>query len=193
VPNAVIDTSGQVGGSARRRREMESGVDGIREQPRISINWNTACIPRMDCHRIAKAVCPSGTRESGELSADRQSGISGQGAVRILSVGSGKSVALMTAALRRGSNRLIVQVPNYASLSGISGDHHFRLAMLHEDLSGAELTSLSQYIRRRWPQTRILVVCREANLPEDPLYDERIIPGASPERVAAAIEGLCCS
>jgi hypothetical protein len=48
----------------------------------------------------------------------------------------------------------------------------------------------AEHIRRRWPDAQILLVGPEAEVPEDPLYDERIPPGLEAAELLAAMERL---
>jgi hypothetical protein len=66
----------------------------------------------------------------------------------------------------------------------------FDIAILHDTLTQCEVRKASEYTRRRWPRAKILVISVEAEILDDPLYDEWMAPGLSPEFLLAMIAQL---
>lgn len=64
------------------------------------------------------------------------------------------------------------------------------MVVLHNTLSEQELEEISQFIRRQWPEARILVVRYGEGFLDGALYDERLTPGANAEMLHAAIDRL---
>ena len=64
------------------------------------------------------------------------------------------------------------------------------IAVLHQTLSEKELMEASHFVRKRWPLARILIIRAEEWRIEDALYDDRVVPGADPETLLAAVERL---
>jgi hypothetical protein len=64
------------------------------------------------------------------------------------------------------------------------------IAILHHTLTRLETQTSSEYIRRRWPGAKILVISAEIDILDDPLYDEWAPPNQSPEMLLATIEQL---
>lgn len=62
------------------------------------------------------------------------------------------------------------------------------VAILHGTLSAAEMRSCSVYIRHHWPSAGILLIHADADILDDPMYDERIEPNSSPEKLLNVIE-----
>jgi hypothetical protein len=65
-----------------------------------------------------------------------------------------------------------------------------RVAILHDTLHLRDLIESSQYIRRLWPDAKILIVRSEVWCIDDHLYDDRITPGVNPEILLAAVDRL---
>jgi hypothetical protein len=72
----------------------------------------------------------------------------------------------------------------------IPQQNDFDIAILHHTLSRLEVRNTSEYIRRRWPHAKILVISAEMDFLDDPLYDEWVPPGQSPGALLAMIEQL---
>lgn len=64
------------------------------------------------------------------------------------------------------------------------------VAVLHHSLSLDELNDAAQFIRRRWPAARILLIRPEEWWIDDALYDERLVPDSNPELLLSAVERL---
>jgi hypothetical protein len=100
--------------------------------------------------------------------------------------------AIRDAFLVRGRCRLSV-VTSYRDLFNIPKQQSFELAILHEMLSIGEFRDSSAHIRRTWPYAKILVICEEAEVLDDPLYDDWIAPSDPPDVLLAVIERLIVS
>jgi hypothetical protein len=61
---------------------------------------------------------------------------------------------------------------------------------LQATLSPGDLQAAARLIRERWPRARILIIREEAWCIEDALYDERVSPGAHPEVLLTAVNGI---
>jgi hypothetical protein len=66
----------------------------------------------------------------------------------------------------------------------------FELVIIQQMSSLHEFLDSSAYIRRTWPCAKILVICAEAEVLDDPLYDEWIAPSDPPGVLLATIERL---
>jgi hypothetical protein len=90
-----------------------------------------------------------------------------------------------------GRSRLAV-VANYLDLCSLSlrDPAQLQVAILDVSFSDRELRRRAEYIRRRWPEAAVLLVCDECDRLDDPLYDERLPSGINPEELAAVIERL---
>ena len=113
--------------------------------------------------------------------------------LRVLAVGSKESWDLVRDALlfRRRSDLLVAS--NYWELCSLRVGEAEQVSVAVIDLcaSDRELRRrTAEHIRRRWPDAQILLVGPEAEVPEDPLYDERIPPGLEAAELLAAMERL---
>ncbi len=112
--------------------------------------------------------------------------------LHVLSIGSADSCnAIRDALLERGHCRVSVAT-NYRELFAIPRREVFEIAILHHITSPLECRASSEYIRRTWPCAKILVICAraEAELLDDPLYDECIATNPSRDALLAAIEQI---
>ena len=113
--------------------------------------------------------------------------------LRVLAVGSEKSRGLVRDALlfRRRSHLLVAS--NYWELCSLWAGEAEEVSVAVIDLytSDRELRRrTAEHIRWRWPDAQILLVGPEGEVPEDPLYDERILPGLDAAELLAAMERL---
>jgi hypothetical protein len=90
-----------------------------------------------------------------------------------------------------GRSRLAVAA-NYWVLCSLSlrDAAQFQVAILDVSFSDRELRRRAEYIRRRWADAAVLLVCDDGVRLDDPLYDERMPSGINPEELAAVIERL---
>lgn len=110
--------------------------------------------------------------------------------LHVLFVGSADSIdAIRDALLPRGHSHLTLAT-DYCDLLAIPMQESFEIAILHHMISEVEFRTFSEYIRRRWPYAKILVTCSSPEFLDDPLYDDWIPPGYSPEVLLATIERL---
>ena len=115
------------------------------------------------------------------------------GMLRILTVGSKELRELVRDALpfRRHSHLLVAN--DYWELCSLRVGEAEQVSVAVIDLftSDRELRRrTAEHIRRRWPNAQILLVGPEAEVPEDPLYDDRIPPGLEAAELLAAMERL---
>ena len=113
--------------------------------------------------------------------------------LRVLAVGSKESRDLVRDALlfRRRSHLLVAS--NYWELCSLWDGEAQQVSVAVIDLctSDRELRRrTAEHIRRRWPDAQILLVGPEAEVPEDPLYDERIPPTLEAAELLVAMERL---
>ena len=112
------------------------------------------------------------------------------GTIHVLSVGPvDRGCLVHDALLRRVHTRLSI-TPDYRRLWMLSKQESFHVAVLHNALSQLELEEISQLIRRKWPQARILVIRYGEGFLDDALYDERLTPAAPVEMLYATIDRL---
>ena len=110
--------------------------------------------------------------------------------LRILAIGSADSLnAVRDGLLQRNGYRLTIATSN-AELNAISIHEKYDLAILDQTLSHPELRDASEYIRRKWPNAKILVICAEPEALDDPLYDERALPDLSAKMLLAIIDAV---
>jgi len=114
------------------------------------------------------------------------------GTLRVLAVGSKDALDLVRNALRfRRSSHLLV-ASNYWELCSLSIGEAVQVsvAVIEVSNSDRDLLRTAVHIRRRWPEARILLMGREPEDLEDPLYDERIPPGIEAAELLPAVERL---
>jgi hypothetical protein len=112
--------------------------------------------------------------------------------LRVLAVGSRESSDLVRHALRLRPHSHLLVASNYWELCSLSVREAKQVSIAVVDLrdSEREVLRAAEQIRRRWPEAQILLMGPETNLPEDPLYDERISPGLKAAELLAAMERL---
>jgi hypothetical protein len=97
--------------------------------------------------------------------------------------------AIRDAFLQRGRCRLSVRT-SYSELFNIPKQESFQIAIIHEMLSLSEFRDSSAHIRRTWPCAKIVVICADAEVLDDPLYDDWIALSDPPDVLLATIERL---
>ena len=113
--------------------------------------------------------------------------------LRVLAVGSKESRDLVRDALLFHRRSQLLVASNYWELCSLWGGEAEQVSVAVIDLctSDRELRRrTAEHIRRRWPAAQILLVGPEAEVLEDPLYDERIPPGSQAAELLAAMERL---
>jgi hypothetical protein len=91
--------------------------------------------------------------------------------------------------LRRVRCRISVAA-SYRELFDISRQESFEIAIIHQMPSLREFCESSAYVRRTWPRAKILVICADAEVLDDPLYDDWVAPNHSPDVLQATLERL---
>ena len=91
--------------------------------------------------------------------------------------------------LQRGGFRLSVAM-SYRELFDIPRQESFEVAIIHQLPSLREFSESSAYVRRTWPCAKIVVICADAEVLDDPLYDDWVAPNHSPDVLMATIERL---
>jgi hypothetical protein len=79
---------------------------------------------------------------------------------------------------------------SYRELFRFPKRESFDVVILHQMLSVSEFYDSCAYIRRTWPCAKILAICPEADVLDDPLYDDWVAPSHSPDLLLATIEQL---
>lgn len=81
---------------------------------------------------------------------------------------------------------------SYWDLCPLSLQHHgeFQVAVLDVSTSAGELRRSAEYIRRRWPDTAILLIADIAGVLDDPLYDHRVPSSIEPCELLSVLDGL---
>jgi hypothetical protein len=100
--------------------------------------------------------------------------------------------AVRDALLQRGYCHLFLGA-DYRDLFAIPREQRPEVAILHDMASSLEINASSEYIRRTWPGTKILVICARNEIPDDPLYDEWLALSPSQEMLLAMIEQLAAA
>jgi hypothetical protein len=62
------------------------------------------------------------------------------------------------------------------------------VAVLHDSFAPRDLRYAAEYIRRRWPNAVILVIGKQVEQLDDPLYDDKASSGVSIEELMSMIE-----
>jgi hypothetical protein len=130
--------------------------------------------------------------KNGEHSAASLGGVKmwGTKSTRVISVGPIERGCVVHEALRQRPDTHLSITPDYRRLWTIPKQERFQVVVLHNTLSERELEEISQFVRRQWPEARILVIRYGEEFLDDALYDERLMPGANAEMLHAAIDRL---
>lgn len=108
----------------------------------------------------------------------------------VVSVGSRESSDLIRDLLLVRTRCQLFVAADAEGLSAILASGRLDVAILHNTLSAAEMRSCSVYIRHHWPSAQILLLREDADVLDDPMYDERIAPDSSSKELLAIIERL---
>ena len=112
--------------------------------------------------------------------------------LKVLSVGLNQSATLVRdALLLRPGSRLWVAT-SYWDLCSLSLQHHgeFQVAVLGVSTSARELRRGAEYIRRKWPDTAVLLIADSSLALADPLYDQRVPSRIEPDDLLMMIDRL---
>lgn len=110
--------------------------------------------------------------------------------LHVLSIGSVDSNGLVRDILLSRTGCQLLVATCVWDLSGLLTSGKIDVAILHSTLSPGELRSCAVYIRHHWPETKILLVHEQAEILDDPMYDERIPPESSAKGLFTMIERL---
>lgn len=110
--------------------------------------------------------------------------------LHVLCVGSENSCnTIRDAVLVTGHCRLST-AKDCRDLFAVPKRESFEIAILHHSLSLRDFRDSSEYIRRTWPDAKILAICVNPEVLDDPLYDDWIAPSRSLNALIATIERL---
>jgi hypothetical protein len=110
--------------------------------------------------------------------------------LHVLSIGSEDSCSSVRGALLQRHNCRLSIVTSLWDTYAIPQEDRLDIAILQHTLSRLEVRNASEYIRRRWPGAKILVIRPETGDLDDPLYDEWVPPDLSATVLLAVIEQL---
>jgi hypothetical protein len=85
---------------------------------------------------------------------------------------------------------VLVAVPGYRNLYSTATHGDCDVAVLHHSLSPGELMDSAHFVRRRWPEAKVLIIRDDAQCIDDAMYDDRITPGVNSEQLLGAIKRL---
>jgi DNA-binding response OmpR family regulator len=114
--------------------------------------------------------------------------------LHVLCIGPADRCNIIGDTLRQRGRCRISIATSYRELFSIPKWESFEIVILHQMLSISDFCESSAHIRRTWPCAKILVICSEADVLDDPLYDDWVAPSHSPDVLLAIIERLtACS
>jgi len=111
-------------------------------------------------------------------------------AIHVLYVGPVDRCGKVYDALLDGPRFRLTVTIDYRKLWQIPMHESPQAVILHITLFTFELEFISLFIRQRWPRAKLLVVCSEKNVLDDPFYDECVKPTAALEIIHSTIERL---
>ena len=95
--------------------------------------------------------------------------------LKVLSVGPSERATLVRDALLLRPHSKLAVVTDYWDLCSLSLQREeFQVAVLNDANPARELRRKAEYIRRRWPDSAIVLVADSSMALDDPLYDERV-------------------
>ena len=104
-------------------------------------------------------------------------------ATKVLLVGTEEWASTVRKALPLGQEEAITTVESFWKLCALPESVLVEVAVFHHSFSKNELRYAAEYIRRRWPLARILLLGWKADSLDDPLYDDRKRSGILPEEL----------
>jgi hypothetical protein len=113
--------------------------------------------------------------------------------LRILSIGAAEPMHAAYDIFLLQHRCELVTVADYRELYELPTEEKSEVAVLYHSLSQNEMRESAHFIRRRWPEARILIVRSETPCIDDALYDDRVVPGVNPEVLLAVIDRLAGS
>src|ERR1035438_3457627 len=112
-------------------------------------------------------------------------------ALKVLSVGLKELASLVRDALMLRPHSKLAVVSNYWDLCSMSLQREeFQVAVLNDANPARELRRRAEYIRRRWPDSAIVLVADSCMALDDPLYDERVPSAIKPADLLTVIDRL---
>lgn len=109
--------------------------------------------------------------------------------LRVLAVGSVDPANLFRDVSLLRPRAILLAARNYWELCSLGIKTEFvSVAVLEISASDHDLRWKAEYIRRRWPDAQIILVGFSAEPLDDPLYDDRVLPGIEPSEMLAVIE-----
>ena len=88
------------------------------------------------------------------------------------------------------SNYIVVTASNYREVFDLRGESRFCLAVLSSNFGELALRAAAEFIRRRWPSTRILILGSTRPPLDDSLYDEAVEYRFQPQEFLSVLERL---
>jgi len=88
------------------------------------------------------------------------------------------------------SHYTVVTASNYREVFDLRGESRFRLAVLSSNFGELALRAAAEFIRRRWPSTRILILGSARPVLDDSLYDEAVDCRFQPQELLSVLERL---
>ena len=111
--------------------------------------------------------------------------------LKVLSVGLSELASLVRDALMLRPHSKVAVVSNYWDLCSLSLQREeFQVAVLNDANPARELRRRAEYIRRRWPDSAIVLIADNHMALDDPLYDERVPSAIEPASLLAVIDRL---
>jgi len=92
----------------------------------------------------------------------------------------------------QGDRCRLTVVTSYLGLFDLPRREGFELAIIQQTSSLREFVDSGAFIRRTWPSAKILVICANAEVLDDPLYDDWVPPNHSPDALFTTIDRLIC-
>lgn len=109
--------------------------------------------------------------------------------LHVLSLGSVDSYDTVREALLQ-QHCLLSVVTSLWDMYTIAQQNSFDVVILQHTLARLEVRNASEYIRKRWPRAKILVIRADTEVLNDPLYDKWAPPGLPTEVLLTIIEQL---
>ena len=110
--------------------------------------------------------------------------------LKVLFVGLSESATLVHDALFLHPGSRLSVATSYGDLCLLSLQYHgeFQVAVLGVSPSPCELRRRAEYVRRRWPNTAIVLVADSCMVLDDPLYDVRVPSSIEPGDLLTVID-----
>jgi hypothetical protein len=113
--------------------------------------------------------------------------------LRILLIGAADPMHVAYDIFLRQHQCELATAADYREIYGLPTEKKWEVAVLYHSLSQNEMRESAHFIRRRWPEARILIMRSETPCMDDALYDDRVVPGINPEILLAVVDRLAGS